>query len=65
MKKVFLKISQYLHENSLCLNKVADTSNVIQKATLAQVFSCDFCEFFKNTFFHRAPTVAASVDTIQ
>ena len=26
----------------------------------AQVFSCEFCEIFKNTFFNRTPTVAVS-----
>ena len=30
------------------------------KETLAQVFSCEFCEIFKKTFFHRTPPVAAS-----
>ena len=25
-----------------------------------KVFSCEFCEIFKNTFFHQAPLVAAS-----
>ena len=30
------------------------------KQTLAQVFSCEFCEIFKNTFFYRTPPVAAS-----
>ena len=25
-----------------------------------KVFSCEFCEIFKNTFFYRAPPVAAS-----
>ena len=29
--------------------------------TLAQVFSCEFCEISKNTFFYRIPPVAASV----
>ena len=28
--------------------------------TLAQVFSCEFCEISKNTFLHRTPLVAAS-----
>ena len=28
--------------------------------TLAQVFSCEFCEISKNTFFYRTPPVAAS-----
>ena len=27
------------------------TYNFIKKETLAQVFSCEFCEIFKNTFF--------------
>ena len=26
-----------------------------------EVFSCEFCEISKNTFFHRTPLVAASV----
>ena len=30
------------------------------KKTLAQVFSCEFCEISKNTFSYRAPLVAAS-----
>ena len=29
--------------------------NFIKKETLAQVFSCEFCNIFKNTFFHRTP----------
>ena len=28
--------------------------------TLAQVFSCEFCEIFKNTIFYRTPLVATS-----
>ena len=35
----------------------------IKKETLAQVFSCEFCEISKNTFFHRTPLVAASDNT--
>ena len=35
--------------------------NFIKKETLAQVFSCKVCEISKNTFFHRTPLVAASV----
>ena len=34
--------------------------NFIKKKSLAQVFSCEFCEISKNTFFHRTPLVAAS-----
>ena len=29
--------------------------NFIKKETLAQVFSCEFCEISKNTFFYRPP----------
>ena len=37
---------------SLFFNKVAGLAwNVIKKVTLAQVFSCAFCEISKNTFF--------------
>ena len=34
--------------------------NFIKKETLAQVFSCEFCEISKNTFLHKTPIVAAS-----
>ena len=40
-KKVFLEISQ--NWPAAC--------NFIRKETLAQVFSCEFCENSKNTFF--------------
>ena len=56
LKKVLLEISQNSQENmcqSLFFNKV-------EKETLAQLFSCEFCENSKNTFFDRTPLVAAS-----
>ena len=31
------------------------------KETLAQVFFCEFCKIFKNTFFYKTRPVAASV----
>ena len=37
------------------------SGNFIKKETLAQVFSCGFCEISKNTFFYRTPPVAATV----
>ena len=43
-KKVFLEISQNLLENAC-----ARDSFLIKKETLAQVFSCELCEFSKNT----------------
>ena len=30
----------------------------MKKETLAQVFSCEFCEIFKNTFFYSTHPVA-------
>ena len=33
----------------------------IKKETVEQVFSCEFCEISKNTFFHGTPLVTASV----
>ena len=63
VKKVFLEISQNSQE-STC-DRVSylikfQACNFIKKETLAQAFSCEFCEIFKNTFLHIAPLVAAS-----
>ena len=33
--------------------------NFIKKETLAQVFFCEFCNIFKNTFFYKTTPVAA------
>ena len=35
-------------------------ATLLRKKTLAQVFSCEFCEISKNTFYYRTPLVAAS-----
>ena len=35
--------------------------NFVKKQTLAQVFSCEFCEISKNMFSYRRPLVAASL----
>ena len=39
---------------------LTEADNLIKKETLAQVFSCEFCEISKNTSLHRTPLVAAS-----
>ena len=41
--------------------KFGGACNFIKKETLTQVFSCEFCEISKNTFFYRTPLMAASV----
>ena len=46
VKKVFLEISQNSQENTC-----ARVCNFIKKETLAQLFSCEFCEISKNIFF--------------
>ena len=37
--------------------------NFIQKQTLAQAFSCEFCKTFKNTFYYRTYPVTASANS--
>ena len=49
IKKVFLEISQNSKENTCA------------RQTLAQVFSSEFYEVSKKTFFHRTPLAAVSV----
>ena len=44
-------------------NKVAGLRSATllkKRLTLAQVFPCEFCEIYKNTFSYRTPPVAAS-----
>ena len=38
--------------------KLAWTCNFIKKETLAQVFSCEFCQITKNTFLQRTHVAA-------
>ena len=67
-KKGVLKNSAKFRGKYLCqglfFNKVADLSpqalNFIKMETLAQVFSCEFGEISKISFFHRTPLVAVS-----
>ena len=57
-KKGFLEISQNSQENT-CAR--VSFFNFIKKLTLVQVFSCEFCEISKSTFFYKTHPVAASV----
>ena len=45
---------------SFFLNEATGPATIFKKETLVQVFTCEYCETFKNTFFYRAPPVAAS-----
>ena len=62
---VFLRISLYSQENncvgvSSFIKLLASSLQLYYKETPTQMFSCEFCEIFKNTFFQRTPLVAAS-----
>ena len=54
VKKAFLEISQNSQENA------SARASFLKTETLGQVFSCEFCEIFKNILSHRTPPVAAS-----
>ena len=41
-----------------------EACNFIKKETLVEVFSCEFCEIFKNTFFTEHPSTTTSCFTI-
>ena len=46
---------------SLFFNKVVGLRpKSLLKVTLAQLFSCGFCEISKNTFYYRTPLMSAS-----
>ena len=66
VKKVFLKVTQNSKENTCArvffFDKVASLrpATLLKKETLAQVFSCEFCQISKNTFSYRTPPMAAS-----
>ena len=63
--KGVLKNLQNLQENT-CVRVFFGSSlrpATLLKETLAQVFSCKFCEILENTYFYRTPLVAASDTT--
>ena len=64
-KKAFLKISQNSQEStcarvSFLIKLQGSAFNFITKKTLAQLFSCEFCEIFKSTYFTEHPQTTAS-----
>ena len=67
VKQVFLEIFQKSQEN-ICswvsfLIKLQGLrpATLLKKETLAQLFSCEFCEISNNTFSYRTPPVGASL----
>ena len=68
IKKMFLEISQNSQENtyasaSFLIKLQAEACNLIKKETLAHVFSCEFCEISKNSFFTEHHWATASKNT--
>ena len=56
LRTVFWEISLNSQENTcprdyFLVNLQVEACNFLKKETLSQVFSCKFCEIFKNTFF--------------
>ena len=59
--KTWLNLQELHLYQSLFFNEVSGLiPATLWKKRLAQVFFCEFCETFKNTFLHWAPLVAAS-----
>ena len=55
-----------MRRKNTCVDvSVSEACNFIKKETTAEVFSCDFCEIFKNIFTIEKPPVAASVKIYQ
>ena len=70
VKTTFLEISQNSQENTCArvpfLRKLQVWGlQLYQKETLAQAFSCEFCEISRNTFYYRTPLLAASENSIK
>ena len=59
-KKVFLEILQNSQENA-CEWDLNKARNFINKETLEQVFSCELCKIFKNTFLTEHLQTTASL----
>ena len=68
VKKVLIEISQNSQRNtcagvSFLIKLQASACNFIKKETLAQGFSCEFCEISKNIFFTEHVWATASKQT--
>ena len=55
----FCQVMSLLYKNVVCKFRNSRPEVFCKKEILAQVFSYEFCEIFKNTFFHRTYLVAA------
>ena len=53
---------KHLCQSLFLIKLQAEACNCIKKETLAQVFSCEFCEIFKIIYFYRIPLVPTSAE---
>ena len=68
VRKVFLEILENSQENtcarvSFLIKLQASACNFIKKETLAQLFCCEFCKIYKDTFFTEHLRTTASVQS--
>ena len=62
MLKYFVKSTgKHLRPSHFLIKLQRRSVTSLKKETLAMVFSCEFGEIFKNTFFYRRGLVAASI----
>ena len=50
-----LKLAMIFLKLEIVLHSWPEAWNFIKKETLAEMFSCEFCEIFKSTFLYRTP----------
>ena len=69
---MFLEVSQNSQENTCArasflikLQAEAEACNFINNKTLAQVFTCEFCEISINTFFTEHPSATVSEEHLR
>ena len=60
IKKGFLKTFPIFTGKHLCWSLFLKKPAILLKRDPAQVFSCEFCEIFKNTYFGKSLRTAAS-----
>ena len=59
-KRVIRNFTKFTENTCIGVSFYAEACNFIKKETLAQVFSFEFCDIFKNTYFTGSPGVWAT-----
>ena len=58
-----MKNKKQQYSNQEAVARRCSVRKGILRNSLTQMFSCNFCEISKNSFSHKTPPVAASVNT--